>query len=52
MLSKASQLPLGCVVFVDETETLYVRVRDGFRPATVSHRPASLLSRAPFCLYD
>jgi len=38
----AHRLPVGSVAFVVESETLYVRVRDGFRPATVSQPPTSV----------
>ena len=38
MLSKGSQLPVGSIVFVIDSETLYVRVNNGFRPATVSDK--------------
>jgi len=41
MVNMASRLPVGSIVFVIITETLYVRVRNGFRPATVSERTAS-----------
>jgi len=37
MLHMASRLPVGSVTFVVESETLYVRVQSGFRPAMVSH---------------
>ena len=37
MLNVAYRLPVGSVAFVVESETLYVRVQSGFRPATVRH---------------
>jgi len=41
MLKMADRLPVGSVAFVVETDTLYVRVRHGFRPATVSEYATS-----------
>lgn len=35
MLLYAARLPIGAMTFVVESETLYVRVQKGFRPATV-----------------
>jgi len=35
MLLFAARLPIGAMTFVVESETLYVRVQKGFRPATV-----------------
>jgi len=43
MLNVASLLPVGSIAFVVESETLYVRVQSGFRSATVSQSPLSVL---------
>lgn len=38
MVNMAYRLPVGSVAFVIESETLYVRVHNGFRPATFGMR--------------
>lgn len=36
MLDRVAELPAGWLIFVAESEELYVRVRDGFRKVLVS----------------